>query len=372
MPLNLAITGMHRSGTSLFAGLVAGAGIDLGENLMPAGRGNRRGHFEDLAFVRFHEGFLNRRGVGSLSPPAAWSPVPTPAEESEARSLVARRSVKPVWGFKDPRTSLFLDFWDPLLPAPFYLFVFRHPVEVALSLLRRGIDLEVQLDPWTAIRAWTVYNSELLRFRLVNPERAALWHLSGALASLPSVLGGLGDRLGLALVAAGDLYAPADLRQGLWAPGIDWGAILPEAMALYGRLEGAADVPGGPPADPAERPQAPPRRERDLLETNEHLLAAALIGTPADAPVEVSRVERIDFSELRLLADRQEGRLAEVSRQVAAGQARLREIGEGWARVEATRSWRLLSAYWSAAGRARAWRRQLGWRLRRRLARRNA
>src|SRR6202035_255686 len=49
------------------------------------------------------------------------------------------------------------------------------------------------------------------------------------------------------------------------------------------------------------------------------------------------------------------------------GQARLREIGEGWARVEATRSWRLLSAYWSAAGRARAWRRQLGWRLRRRL-----
>ncbi|HXO20954.1 MAG TPA: hypothetical protein VOA87_13650, partial [Thermoanaerobaculia bacterium] len=215
MPLNLAITGMHRSGTSLFAGLVAGAGIDLGENLMPAGRGNRRGHFEDLAFVRFHEGFLNRRGVGSLSPPAAWSPVPTPAEESEARSLVARRSVKPVWGFKDPRTSLFLDFWDPLLPAPFYLFVFRHPVEVALSLLRRGIDLEVQLDPWTAIRAWTVYNSELLRFRLVNPERAALWHLSGALASLPSVLGGLGDRLGLALVAAGDLYAPADLRQGL-------------------------------------------------------------------------------------------------------------------------------------------------------------
>src|SRR3954464_5611815 len=159
MSRSVVITGMHRSGTSLLASALSRAGVDLGSHLLPAGRGNRHGHFEDVELVQFHERFLARRGVSALAPPPDWEPRETPEEETAAREMVARRAALPLWGFKDPRSVLFLDFWRPLLPAPLFLLVYRHPVEVALSLLRRGIDLEVQLDPWTAIRAWNVYNA---------------------------------------------------------------------------------------------------------------------------------------------------------------------------------------------------------------------
>ena len=51
----LIISGMHRSGTSLIAGMLAQAGVDLGDRLVPAARDNPLGFFEDADFVAFHE-----------------------------------------------------------------------------------------------------------------------------------------------------------------------------------------------------------------------------------------------------------------------------------------------------------------------------
>src|SRR5882724_5755708 len=91
MSRSIVITGMHRSGTSLLANALGRAGVDLGDQLVTAGRGNRHGHFEDVEFLQFHERFLGRRGIGALAPPADWQPRATPAEEGAARQLVARR-----------------------------------------------------------------------------------------------------------------------------------------------------------------------------------------------------------------------------------------------------------------------------------------
>ncbi|HEV7507389.1 MAG TPA: hypothetical protein VGS07_21060 [Thermoanaerobaculia bacterium] len=315
MAASLVITGMHRSGTSLVASAVQRAGVDIGSELNPPARGNRRGHFEDIGFLRFHEGFMERRGVSLFSPAMDWVPRATQEEEAEARELVARRAGRPLWGFKDPRTSLFLDFWDPLLPAPFYLFLFRHPVEVILSLLRRELDPDVIHDPWNAVQAWRIYNSRLLDFRLAHPERCALWPLSGVAGNLEAALAALGERLGVRLATAGlnDLFQAEELRLGLARTDLDWPAVLPEALGLHQRLLAAADRPSVDRTAPRERT----RETEELL----------------------------------------------VWQTLRAG-AEIRRIAVGWKRVEETRGWRLLQGYWSLSRRLRSAPRRTAFRLR--------
>jgi len=361
----LVIAGMHRSGTSLLASLAVAAGVDMGTRLMPGSKGNDRGHFEDLDFVGFHEACLARRGCGPLRPPAGGVPRLDPEEAGEAAALLARRAGKPTWGWKDPRTSLFLPAWDGLLADPFYLLVYRHPVEVALSLLRRGLDVEVQLDPWTAIRAWADHNRQLLAFRAARPGRCLLWSIAGAARGLAAALAAAEDRSGLPLAGRGleRHLAAGELRSGLLARDIAWTAIVPKAMELFARLEAAADLPGGEAAADRDPGSFASARERDLEEANEHLLAAALAAGPERTEVAVPAPSRIDYSALKLQLARQAERseqLAGVARRLTDQIQRLNEERE---RIEATRLWRMVHSYWGATRRWRGSKRQLAWRL---------
>jgi hypothetical protein len=63
---------------------------------------------------------------------------PTPREASRAAEILAARAGRPLWGWKDPRTCLFLDFWKARVPQAQYLCVYRNPLDVILSLARRG------------------------------------------------------------------------------------------------------------------------------------------------------------------------------------------------------------------------------------------
>jgi hypothetical protein len=370
--LVVVVTGMHRSGTSLLASMLAEAGVDMGADMIPAGKGNRRGHFEDVEFVRFHERCLERRDAGALRPPVPGVTSLDREELGAARALLARRAGKPVWGWKDPRTTLFLEAWRSLLPQPLYVLAYRHPVTVALSLLRRGLDLEVQLEPETAIRAWTVYNRQLLAFHRGFPDRSLLLPIAGVAGNLGTALDLLARRSGLPLAGRGieRLFAPDQLQNQLLARDVEWRAVVPDAMALYDQLEAAADLPGEP-ADQLARPEpAMSSRERDLQEVSEHLLAAALGARHASPPPPESapevRQRLIDYSELKLLIARQRERIELLeSRREAHLAALLDALGRDQRRVEATRAWRLVQSYWQMAGRARRWTRQTGWRLRR-------
>ncbi|HVR95161.1 MAG TPA: hypothetical protein VMW27_01005 [Thermoanaerobaculia bacterium] len=383
MSRQLVIAGMHRSGTSLLANIAARAGVDMGSSLMGKSKGNRHGHFEDLELVHLQETWLESRGWSALVPPPEGAVQLTSSEEDEARSLVARRADKPLWGFKDPRTALFLPVWDRLLPDPLYLLVYRHPIEVALSLLRRGLDVEVQLNPWVAVQAWTVYNAHLLRFRLDHPERCLLWHVEGATRALGPAFAALAGKLGVAFSPdAVGAFAPEDLTGGLWARGIDWRAIMPEAMDLYSRLQAAADIPSG---DETAATAGRSPLERDLLETAEHLLAATLSSARPASEAQIPAARRVDYSDLRLHMARQEEEVRRLSGQLGlrdleirrlleeaqrnerrtrslTGRARALEeqLGsreEEWGRVQATRGWKLLQGWWSLASRRRALRR---------------
>src|SRR5947208_12526039 len=47
----LIITGMHRSGTSLTAAMLAACSLDVGQQLLKADAANPGGYFEDVEFV---------------------------------------------------------------------------------------------------------------------------------------------------------------------------------------------------------------------------------------------------------------------------------------------------------------------------------
>ena len=128
MGQSLIITGMHRSGTSLTASLLQSSGVNIGDRLMGRDTGNNKGHFEDLDFVNFHQQVLESQDIN----PAGWTEqqqIKVPRQYlAAAKSLLAARQDLPLWGWKDPRTTLFLDFWSDLLPDAKYILLYRFAV----------------------------------------------------------------------------------------------------------------------------------------------------------------------------------------------------------------------------------------------------
>lgn len=178
--LSLVILGMHRSGTSLTASILQDAGVDIGEQLAPATPTNLKGHFEDIEFVNFHRQVLISQGLND----AGWtnfSQVSVPEQYvSLAKQLINKRTHKPLWGWKDPRTVLFLDFWQKLLPNAFYIFVYRSPWETIDSLYRRNIQFVDEVfykNPNLALQTWENYNQAILNFSQQYPEKSILMPL---------------------------------------------------------------------------------------------------------------------------------------------------------------------------------------------------
>jgi hypothetical protein len=124
----LVIAGMHRSGTSLVAGLCQAAGLHVGDRLLGAYRGNEAGHFEDLDFVEWHQLVLRANGLAPEGFVAEATPQVPAALERKAEALVAtRREPGGIWGWKDPRTTLHLEFWRRVVPEARFLFIVRRP-----------------------------------------------------------------------------------------------------------------------------------------------------------------------------------------------------------------------------------------------------
>jgi O-antigen biosynthesis protein len=163
-PPALVVTGMHRSGTSLTAAILASAGVDMGDHLLGADAANPRGHFEDVDLLLFHQRVLAANGMSADGFVAAGEPEVPALLLAEAHDIVAARRAKGrLWGWKEPRTVLFLDFWEQLLPEARFVFVFRRPWEVIDSLFRRG-NAEFLAEPRLALAVWRHSNETILRF----------------------------------------------------------------------------------------------------------------------------------------------------------------------------------------------------------------
>ena len=134
----LMVVGMHRSGTSLISNWLYRCGLHLGEHLLEAGTGNIEGHFEDVEFLKMHEEIL----TSNAFPPTGY--VYDKVIDISVYHLEKLKSVIRVknqryeqWGWKEPRTCLFLDLYRELIPNSKYLVIVRDYVSVVNSLLKR-------------------------------------------------------------------------------------------------------------------------------------------------------------------------------------------------------------------------------------------
>lgn len=162
----VCIAGMHRSGTSMVAKLLSQCGIYLGgeEDLMPRDNYNVDGYWENLGFVEINDSLLSYfSGTWSLPPTSDItfdiSQIPE-ALTRKAQSLIQRFEGKSFWGWKDPRNSITLPFWQQLIPNLKFIVCLRNPLEVAQSLFSRdNFPMLVSFDLWYTYNVRLLYNT---------------------------------------------------------------------------------------------------------------------------------------------------------------------------------------------------------------------
>jgi GT2 family glycosyltransferase len=140
----ICILGMHRSGTSMTANLLAKCGVSFGfpGELLNANASNTLGYFEhERITYEVNEALLSHFGGSWKNPPKLPSGWETSPELKPFRdrtlSIISELESQSHWGWKDPRTSLLLPFWQALLPEMRYIICLRNPIDVAKSLESR-------------------------------------------------------------------------------------------------------------------------------------------------------------------------------------------------------------------------------------------
>ena len=249
----LFVAGMHRSGTSMATALLERAGLPLGPDLVPPSPHNPRGYFEDAGLVALHSRMLLAATAGGRGGWPDWGvtadhlfqPDILRAFADEARSLLARpRPLPGPWGWKDPRSTLLLDFWAGLAPGLRVCLLYRDPWDVVASLQRLGEP--ALADRSFALQVWLTYNRRVLAWREAHPETTVLAGALRVLERPDDFVRQVAERLGLPLVPPPGLEDtldptllkgprhPADIRACLAEPGV-------EDMLLA--LHEAADLP---------------------------------------------------------------------------------------------------------------------------------
>ena len=194
----ICLAGMHRSGTSLLANWLHESGVDMGSQLLGAASTNKNGHYEDMEFLDLHKKDLANKGYDVTGLIVDDKPF-TLSERSiaEAREIIRRRSDNQLWGWKEPRTTLYLNHWKQLIPGLKVIAVYREPEAVVNSLYKRlkknkwyytrnpikklywFLDIDKRPAKWYRIFTQTYdrYNQEILSFASKHPDDIIIFPL---------------------------------------------------------------------------------------------------------------------------------------------------------------------------------------------------
>lgn len=177
------ILGSGRSGTSMVAGSLRGAGYFMGERLWPGNEANPKGFFEDAAVNAINEELLARVTPNRPPPPFSllfrsrpgdrqrWvSAVPVGTELRAGPRMADRMrdlTRRAPFCFKDPRFAYTLPAWRPFLPADVvFVCVFREPARTANSIVTEcrtaSYMRSLRMTYPQAIEVWTVMYRHVL------------------------------------------------------------------------------------------------------------------------------------------------------------------------------------------------------------------
>jgi hypothetical protein len=179
---NCIILGSGRSGTSMVAGTLAGAGYFMGERLYGPREGNPKGFFESPDVNGVNEDILARAiprrppVIGRWfyrdrpAPRQRWlarvptdTPMPCPARASKRIECLVQRSP---FCFKDPRFCYTLPAWRPFLENTVFVCVFRHPAATAASIVKECKDApylhSLYMNSEIALEVWRLMHEHVL------------------------------------------------------------------------------------------------------------------------------------------------------------------------------------------------------------------
>jgi len=259
----IIITGMHRSGTSLTASFIQAIGVNIGQNMFPADICNVKGYFEDIDFLEFQRSLLQKSCLPGDPgwPDWGWTESETLDRSlwssyiPEAKKLIGSRHGN-IWGWKDPRTSLLLEFWHQLLPNTRYILVYRSPWDVVDSILRQNRGVFPQ-RPEYALKSWGFYNRHLLSFYQQHRDRCILINVNGFVQQPTRLMQLLEGKLGLIPREPWDAAKFAKIYDANLLRSLPTdhpmvrliNHLMPEFANLLAELDQIADIPRGDRGD---------------------------------------------------------------------------------------------------------------------------
>jgi hypothetical protein len=313
---------MHRSGTSLLARMLQQSGIDFGpqDELLPATAANAMGYLEHRQFVELNDGILNQLGAGWDYVPALpeqwWDAEPFEPLKRRALSLIEGFNKRGPWGWKDPRNSITLPFWQSLVPDLQVVISVRNPLEVVGSLQRRN-DVSFALG----LNLWHTYYTILLQ--TTRPETRLVTHYDAytrgnAQTELRRVLEFLSPSATDAHPERAGEVATFELRHLRFnmthLHDIELSDDVVQLYALLCREAGGVDAPEGWVAEPPVVPVGSPARARAT--------------PPVQAGERIGRVSRaaLDREALRQTVADLEGQLVVRGREVEERERSVTEL----------------------------------------------
>ncbi len=295
------VLGMHRSGTSVVAGVLAELGVDGGptETMFPADRFNSDGYWEQIPVVELHDRLLRGLGGFASAPPDDTANIDPEllAEATDEIDEFVSGFDRP-WFVKDPRQCLLLDVWERTLGRDdLVVLVSRDPDAVVRSLRHRnGYPRDLAAGLWERYTAAVLRAVDGRRCHIVQYEKllddpdTVVAELSETIAT---VTFGIERQAGIdpdVLAQARALVRPAN-RASSAPPTEDDAACHPEQRVLYDMIR---DLSGRHERFVAPVLPDPSASGRRAIRRRRHLLRAArvVVGDGAERRATLDRRRR--------------------------------------------------------------------------------
>lgn len=138
----IVVLGSGRSGTSLLMRALTRFGMTISAELIPSSVQNPSGTYEDRNIFAVHSDILKALNTNQYLPmPEAWLQNKAVKDSIKKLSNIIENEIDntpTTWGFKDPRTALFLSMWNKIFNrskvVPIYLLAVRDPASVVNSM----------------------------------------------------------------------------------------------------------------------------------------------------------------------------------------------------------------------------------------------
>jgi GT2 family glycosyltransferase/glycosyltransferase involved in cell wall biosynthesis len=267
--------------------LLHACGLYLGpkNQLMSPQADNPDGFWEHLGFVALNDELLNELGGAWDLPPEAsenFKHVRLDPLRMKARLLAEGFGRSRIWGWKDPRNSLTLPFWQDLLPGLKTLIMVRNPLEVAHSMKERnGTSYSFGL------RLWEIYNRRVIE--AANQQERLVTHYDLFFEDPESELRRIAEFIGLSdaqVNTAGTLVTKRRRHAHFTVDQLIDARVAPEIIELYRALVTEVSAGEDKKTAAATALEAGKSEKTDLL-------AGAVSRLNAFVPEKIAQIERL-------------------------------------------------------------------------------